>query len=92
MDTTQLLLIIVLSVSCILLAIIGIQLIFILREIRDTVKRVNRIVDGFESLGVSLDHGLGEVVGFLNGFKTVAKALEVVHQHRKNEKTRASTS
>lgn len=88
MDTTQLLLIIVLSVSCILLSIVGIQLIFILREVRQTVKRINRIVDSFEEIGVGLDHGLSEVVGFLNGFKSIAKALEIVHHHRKNDKTR----
>ncbi len=85
MDTTQLLLIIILSISCILLTIIGIQLIFVLKDLRQTIKRINKIVDGFESLGVGLDHGLGEVVGFFNGFKTVAKALEIVH-HKRNEK------
>lgn len=88
MDTTQLLLIIVLSISCILLCIIGIQIIFVLKEFRSTLKRVNNVVDGFESLGVGLDHGLSEVVGFLNGFKSIAKALEIVHQHKKNDKSR----
>ncbi len=87
MDTTQLMLTIILSISCILLVIIGIQLIFILRDIKQTIRRVNKIVDGFESVGVGLDHGLNEVVGFFNGFKTVLKAIEVVH-HKKNEKTR----
>ncbi|MEO6508465.1 MAG: hypothetical protein ABIO02_00775 [Patescibacteria group bacterium] len=90
MDTTQLLLIIVLSISCILLTVIGIQVIFVLRDFRNTIKRVNNVVDGFESLGVGLDHGLSEVVGFFNGFKSIAKALEIVHHHKKNEKTRAS--
>lgn len=84
MDTTQLLLIIVLSISCILLTIIGIQVVFVLKDLKNTLKRINTIVDGFESLGVGLDHGLSEVVGFFNGFKSIAKALEVVHQHKKN--------
>jgi hypothetical protein len=89
MDTTQLLLIIVLAISCVLLVVVGIQVIFVLRELRSTLKRVNNVVDGFESLGVGLDHGLTEVVGFFNGFKSIAKALEIVHQHKKtNDKTR----
>lgn len=89
MDTTQLLLIIVLAISCVLLTIVGIQVIFVLRELKATLKRVNNVVDGFESLGVGLDHGLTEVVGFFNGFKSIAKALEIVHQHKKtNDKTR----
>jgi len=87
MDTTQLLLIIVLGISCILLCIIGIQVIFVLKELRNVIKRVNNVVDGFESLGVGLDHGLSEVVGFFNGFKSIAKALEIVHQHKKKNDT-----
>ena len=85
MDTTQLLLTIVLSISCILLTVIGIQLIFILRDLKRTLQRTNRIIDGFEGLGVGLDHGLAEITGFFNGFKTIMKTLEIVN-HKKNEK------
>ena len=87
MDTTQLLLTIVLSITTVLLVIIGIQLIFLLKELRATLKRTNKIIDGFDSLGVGLDHGLTEVVGFFNGFKTIIKAFELIHS-KKNDKTR----
>jgi hypothetical protein len=87
MDTTQLLLTIVLSISCILLTVVGIQLIFLLRDLKNTVARVNKIIDGFEGLSVGLDHGLAEITGFFNGFKTIMKALELVN-HKKHEKAR----
>lgn len=87
MDTTQLLLTVVLTLSTILLIVIGIQLIFVLRELRKTLHGVNRIVDGFESLGTSLDSGLAEVTGFMNGAKTLFKVLEFV-TGKKNEKSK----
>ncbi|MDO8497823.1 MAG: hypothetical protein Q7S61_04740 [bacterium] len=85
MDTTQLLLTIVLTVSTVLLVIIGIQLIFILKELRQTLRHVNKIIDGFESLGTGLEHGLTEVTGFMNGFKMMFKAIDLM-PHKKNEK------
>lgn len=86
MDTTQLLLTIVLSLSTCLLIVIGIQLIFVLRELKKTLHNINRIVDGFNSLGSGLEHGLSEVAGFMNGVKVLLKMVDVVH--KKHEKSR----
>lgn len=87
MDTTQLLLTIILSLTTLLLIVVGIQLIFVLREVRKTLMNINKIVNGFESLGAGLDHGLSEVVGFLNGFKTIMKIVESlpINKHDKNK-------
>lgn len=87
MDTTQLLLTIVLTISTIFSVIIGIQLIFILKELRKTLKNINKIVDGFDSLGVGLDHGMAEIVGFFNGFKVILKTFDFL-THKKNDKTK----
>ena len=84
-DTTQLLLTIVLTLTTLLLIFVGVQLIFVLREFRATLKRVNTIIDGFENIGVGLDHGLAEVLGFINGIKTILKVVETVKQ-KKHEK------
>jgi hypothetical protein len=78
MDTTQLLLTVVLGVSTILLIIIGIQLIFVLREIRLNLKRINEIIGGFEKLGLSLEHNFSEVFGFFTALKTLFKTLELL--------------
>ena len=47
MDTTQLLLTVVLTVTTVLLIVVGIQLFFVLKELRKTLTRVNSIIDNF---------------------------------------------
>jgi len=86
MDTAQLLLTIVLTLSGIFCVIIGIQLIFVLKELRQTLNNVNKIIRGFEAIGTGLDHGLTEVVGFINGFRSITKIIDTI-THRKNEKS-----
>src|SRR3989339_1525909 len=82
MDTTQLLLTIVLTLSTIFSVVIGIQLILVLKELRKTLKNVNLIIQGFESIGLGLEHGMSEVVGFLNGFKAVYHALDIFSKNK----------
>ncbi len=50
MDTTQLLLTIVLTVTTVLMVVIGLQLIFVLREIRKTIKKIGVFVDEIEEV------------------------------------------
>ncbi len=85
METTQLLLMVVLSITTILLIIIGIQLIFVLREIRKTLKKVNTIINGFEHFGINTKHGISEVTGFFAGIKTLFTAIDYF-KDKKNEK------
>lgn len=85
MDTTQILLLIILSLSTIFLTIIGVQLIIVLKELKTTLQSVNKIVKGFDSLGVGLQHGVGEVTGFINGFKTIMKIVDLWGK-KKNDK------
>lgn len=85
MDTTQILLIVTLGTMTVFAVIIGIQLIQVLRELRKTLRTVNKVVDGFEAVGLNLEHGFGEVVGFVNGAKTIFKVFEVF-SHKRNDK------
>jgi hypothetical protein len=87
MDTTQLLLTVVLSVTTILLVIVGIQLIFVLKELRITIKKVNGIISGLEKIGLSVEHGFGEMTGFITGFKTIFKMVDILHS-KKNGKSK----
>lgn len=84
MDPIQILLIVVLTLSTIFLTVIGIQLLSVLSEFRKTLQNVNKIVDSFDSLGVGLHQGLSEATGFINGFKTLLKAVELF-THKKND-------
>lgn len=87
MDTTQLLLTVVLTVTTILLIVVGIQLIFVLKELRTTLKKVNTIVSGFEKVGTSVEQGFGEIAGFVTGLKTVLKTVDIFRS-KKHEKTK----
>lgn len=78
MDTTQLLLTIVLSLTTILLVVIGLQLFFVLRETQRMLKHVNKVVTSFESLGTGFEHGMSEIMGFVQGIRTVLRAVDVI--------------
>ena len=86
MDTVQILLLVVLSLSTIFLTVVGIQLVIVLSELRKTLKNVNKIVQGFDAVGTGLQHGIGEVVGFVNGFKTIMKVIDVTRKKNDNSK------
>jgi hypothetical protein len=86
MDTTQLLLTIILTFTTVLLVVIGIQLIFVIREVKKILMKVNTIFQSFENLSSGLDHGMSEIVGFAKGIKMILKVIDKTTQ-RKNEKT-----
>ncbi len=85
MDTTQILLIVTLGTTTVFSVIIGIQLIQVLFELKKTLATINKITEGFEAVGLNLEHGFGEIVGFVNGFKTILKVFEIF-THKKNDK------
>jgi uncharacterized protein YoxC len=87
MDTTQILLIVTLGTMTVFSVIIGIQLIQVLNELKKTLKTVNKVVDGFEAVGLNLEHGFSEIVGFVNGIKTIFRVFEVFG-NKKNDKTK----
>lgn len=82
MDAIQILLIIILILSTFFLSIIGVQLFITLREIRKTLRNANKVVESFENVGVGLNQGMTEMVGFMNGFKVVLKAIQVMSQKK----------
>lgn len=87
MDTTQLLLTVVLTVTTILLVIVGVQLIFVLRELRIILKKVNGIIEAFEKVGGSVEHGFSEFLGFFAGLKSLFKVVDIIHA-KKNGKSK----
>lgn len=82
MDPTQILLIITLSVTTIFLVIVGVQVFLLLRELRDVLKRANNIVEGFERVGMGVESGFNEVVGFFSGVKSVFGILDKFKKRR----------
>lgn len=87
MDTTQLLLIVTLGTMTVFSIVIGIQIILVLTELKKTLGSVNKIISGFEAVGMNIEHGFAEIVGFANGFKTLLKLFEVFG-HKKDERSK----
>lgn len=84
-DPGQILIISAITVMTVILTIIGVQLIFVLRDLHQTLTRVNRIVTEFEKIGMSVTHGYSEITGFVTGLK---KMFDVVEFVAKNKTTR----
>lgn len=59
-----------------LLLIVGFQLFFVLRELRKLLAKVHSIVGGFENMGQGMNHGFTEIIGFVNGIKTILKIAD----------------
>lgn len=87
MDTTQLLLTVVLTIITLLIIIVGVQLIFVLREIRFAMKKINGIITEFEKLGMTVEHSFSEIFGFVAGLKSLFKIVDILHS-RKNGKSK----
>ncbi len=87
MDTTQLLLTVTLTVTTIFLIVVGVQLIFLLKEVRKTVRKVNLVIDGLEKAGLAFEHGFGEVLGFLTSFKTIFKIIDLIGRKKNARKS-----
>lgn len=77
MDLTQILVIIILSVSVIFMTVVGFFFVQLLRELNKLIKKAHGVVEGFERMGDGLQNGFGELTGFLGGIKSVFKILEI---------------
>lgn len=82
-DTTQILLISAITILTIILTIVGIQLIFILRDVRVMLTRINGIVNEVEKMGTGLTHGYSEVLGFFSGVKNIFTLVDVLSKKKK---------
>ena len=67
------------------IALIGIQLIKVLKEIRAILLKVEETVESFEKIGTGLETGFGEVSGFFTGIKSIFKIVDLIGK-KKNEK------
>lgn len=70
MDATQILLIVVVSVLTVLLTVIGIQVIYILGEIRKSLQKMNKMLDDATSISHDISKSMNSVGGLFEGLKT----------------------
>jgi hypothetical protein len=68
-DTTQIILISAITVMTVILTVVGIQLIFVLKELRNFLGKANNIIAELEKIGINAGHGYSEIIGFFSGLK-----------------------
>lgn len=77
-DLSQVLLVIVITTLTLLLTFIGIQIVYILREVRRTIEKVNKMLDDAGMITESIAHPIAGLGGMIDGLKSGAKAIEAV--------------
>lgn len=74
MDLTQLLLIISLTVTSIFLVLVGLNLIFLLVELKKAVKKINTISAVFEKFGQGIGSGVKDAISLFQTKKRKHKS------------------
>ncbi len=71
-DSTQLVLLIVIVVLTILLLVLGIQVFFILKELRKTIFKMNKVLDDASTITESVSEPISSLSTIVSGMKTGA--------------------
>lgn len=72
LDTAQVVLLFVVIVLTVLLVILGIQVFFILRELRHTLNKANKVLEDTGSITESVSGPIATVSALMSGVKTGA--------------------
>lgn len=89
-DSVQLVLLVVIIVLTVLLVILGIQVYFILRDLRRTIEKTNKVLDNANVITDSVTGPLANVAGLIGGFKgasliTLARIAKNLLSRDRNE-------
>jgi len=74
-DTAQIIIVGVITVLTLVLAVVGIQIILILQEIRKSMGKMNHIVDDVQGLTSKIVESTTSVSGMVVGLKTALSLL-----------------
>lgn len=86
LDYTQVLIIAAITIMTVILTIIGVQIIFILKDVRNVLDRLNRIADALEAFGMNVQSGTAEIIGFVSGVRKVMTMVEHFADDSKSSK------
>lgn len=86
MDPIQLTIIAVTITLTILLVILGIQVFYILKEIRTSIQKANKMLDDAGKVTGTVSEGVSSMSGFINGIKSgISLVTSFVHKGDKHE-------
>lgn len=91
-DTTQVLLIIVVTTLTVLLTIIGIQVFFILREFKKSIEKINKMLDDAGMISESVAKPIASLSSGITGFSGITGLLGWLVSRRKKRKEKEGVS
>jgi hypothetical protein len=75
MEPTQLVIIIISITIAVLFVILGIQVFYILKEVRISLQKVNKMLDDMGKVSGTVGDGVVNMAGFVNGLKAGMSAI-----------------
>lgn len=90
-NLTQVILVVVITTLTILLTVIGIQVVGILKDLKETLKRINKIADNAEVITSAVVRPVTGVSRLVEGIQSSLKIAELLGYIKKNAKTAAET-
>jgi hypothetical protein len=84
-DTSQILIVAAITVMTVLITVLGIQLIFIFKDVRQILKRVNTMTAELEKMGMNLSGSYTEILGFVGSVKKLLSVLDYVSERKKSK-------
>jgi len=85
-NLTQVILVVVITTLTILLTFIGIQVVYILKDLRETLQKVNKIVAQAEALTTAISKPITGISSLIEGIQSSLKIAELLGYVKKNAK------
>ena len=87
MDTTQILLTVVVTVLTILLSIIGVQIVFILSEVRKAFEKMNKMLDDAGLVTGGISRSVSGMSGMFEGLKAGLNLVNLFGKKKSSKDT-----
>lgn len=88
-NLTQVILVVVITTLTILLTVIGIQVVSILKDLKETLKRINKIADNAEVITSAVVRPVTGISRLVEGVQSSLKIAELLGYIKKNAKSAA---
>ena len=89
-NLTQVILVVVITTLTILLTFIGIQVVYILKDFRETLKRLNKVIDHAETISAAVVRPITGISSLVEGVQSSVKIAELLGFVKKQAKHIAS--
>lgn len=92
MDSTQILLYSVVTILTVLLVVLGVQVFFIIKEVKRTLDKINKILDDANLISGSVARPIVGFSNFLEGIKSFGNLVNIVMNKREGMDTQRDYS